>query len=122
MTDALEQLWVKPLGERRFVLRSLPFFTYGLALGDEVETDDDYLLTRLVRRSGHRLLRVAVEREAAQDFEAEFHRLLDEERLLHEWRGPGYVSVDLPPERNLSRLTEWLDPRLEAGALHYEDA
>jgi hypothetical protein len=121
MSGAREQLWVKQVGERRFVMRSLPFFTYGVALGDEIETDAEYLLSRVVRRSGHRLLRVAVERDAAADFHAEFHNLLEDERLLHEWRGLGYVAIDLPPQRDLARLTQWLDPRLEAATLHYED-
>jgi hypothetical protein len=121
MPGEREQLWVKQVDDRRFVMRSLPFFTYGVAFDDEVETNEDLLLSRVVSRSGHRLLRVAVEREVAKAFHAEFHRLLTEERLLHEWRGFGYVSIDLPPQRDLSRLTAWLDPRAEAGTLLYED-
>jgi hypothetical protein len=39
MPDAREQLWVRQLDERRFAMRSLPFFTYGIALDDEVEAD-----------------------------------------------------------------------------------
>jgi Domain of unknown function (DUF4265) len=121
MPGAREQLWVKQVGERRFVMRSLPFFTYGIAFADEVETTETLTLIRVLRRSGHRLLRVAVEREAAEQFDAAFHPLLESERLVHEWRGLGYVAIDLPPHRDSSRLTEWLEPRWEAGALHYED-
>ena len=40
MAGAREQLWVKQVGEGRFLMRSLPFFTYGVALGDEVSTDE----------------------------------------------------------------------------------
>jgi hypothetical protein len=71
--------------------------------------------------SGHRLLRVAVERDAAESFHREFHPFLDGEQLVHEWRGLGYVAIDLPPQRDRSRLTEWLDPRARVGSLRYED-
>jgi hypothetical protein len=47
---------------------SLPFFTYGIALGDEVSTDETLTIDGVVRRSGHHLLRVAVERDAAERF------------------------------------------------------
>jgi hypothetical protein len=121
MPDVREQLWVKQVAERRFVMRSLPFFTYGIALGDEVEADDTLTIRRVVRRSGHRLLRVAAESDAAEEFHQEFHPLLDDEKLIHGWRGLGYVAVDLPPDRDLRRLTEWLESRLTAGVLRYED-
>jgi hypothetical protein len=111
MAGAREQLWVKQVDERRFVMRSLPYFTYGIALGDEVSTDEALTIDDVMRRSGHRLLRVAVECDAAERFNQEAHPFLDHERLLHEWRGLGYVAIDLPPRRALSRLTEWLDPR-----------
>jgi hypothetical protein len=120
MPGTREQLWVKQLDDLRFVMRSLPFFTYGIAFDDEVETDATLTVTRVLRRSGHRLVRVAVERDAAEQFHAEFHPFLDGERLVHEWRGLGYVVIDLPPHGDLSRLTKWLDPRAEAGALRYE--
>ena len=121
LAGAREQLWVKQVDERRFVMRSLPFFTYGIALGDEVSTDETLTITGVLTRSGHRLLRVAVEGDAADDFHQEFHPLLDEERLVHEWRGLGYVAIDLPPERDLSRLTEWIDSRARSGSLRCED-
>jgi hypothetical protein len=121
MAGKREQLWVKQVDERRFVMRSLPFFTYGIALADEVTTDETLTINGVARRSGHRLLRVAVERDAAERFHEEFHPFLDRERLVHEWRGLGYVAIDLPPRCDLSRLTDWLDPRARAGSLRYED-
>jgi hypothetical protein len=115
MAGAREQLWVTQVGERRFVMRSLPFFTYGIALGDEVATDATLTVTGVLRRSVHRLLRVAVERDAAERFHAEFHPLLDHEQLVHEWRGLGYVAIDLRPQRDLSRLMDWARPTRARG-------
>jgi hypothetical protein len=42
---------VKQVGDRRFLMRSLPFFTYGIAFEDEVETDETLTITRVVQRS-----------------------------------------------------------------------
>jgi hypothetical protein len=121
MAGAREQLWVKQLDDRRFLMRSLPFFTYGIALDDEVATDETVTISRVVRRSGHRLLRVAVKRDAAERFHQDLHPLLEDEQLLHEWHGLGYVAIDLPPQRDPARPMEWLDARARAGSLHYED-
>lgn len=121
IAGAREQLWVKRVADHRFLMRSLPFFTYGIALGDEVETDASLTIIRVARHSGHGLLRVTVERETAEQFHAEFHPFLNAESLVHEWRGLGYVSVDIPPQRDLSRLTDWLDSRAANGSLRYED-
>jgi hypothetical protein len=68
MAGAREQLWVKQVDERRFVMRNLPYFTYGIALGDEVSTDEALTIDGVMRRSGHRLLRVALECDAAERF------------------------------------------------------
>ena len=70
---------------------------------------------------GHRLIRVAVERDRAEPCHEELHPLLDEERLVREWRGFGYVAIDIPPECDIARLEEWLAGRERAGALWRED-
>ena len=75
LSDAREQLWVKQIDERRFAMRSLPFFTYGIALGDKVSTDETLTIADVLRRSGHRLMRVTVDGGAADHFHKEFHPL-----------------------------------------------
>jgi hypothetical protein len=122
MPDAREQLWARQLDERRFAMRSLPFFTYGIALHDEVETDGTFTITRVVRSSGHRLLRVAVDRESAESFHGEFHPMLEAAELLHEWNGLGYVAVDLPPGGDAAELLAWLEARAAEGAVQLEEA
>ena len=87
-----------------------------------MSTDEPLTIGAVVRRSGHRLIRVAVERDAAETVHQEFHPLLDQEQLVHEWRGFAYVAVDLPPERDISRLSEWLNSRESAGSLWLEHA
>lgn len=53
-----EQLWARQLGPYRFEICCIPFFTYGLALADVVETDRDYRIVRTVSPSGRAVFRV----------------------------------------------------------------
>lgn len=53
-----EQLWARQLAEYRFEICCVPFFTYGIALGDEVETDATYTITRVSRPSGRQVFRI----------------------------------------------------------------
>jgi hypothetical protein len=53
-----EQLWARQIAERRFEICCIPFFVYDLALGDEVETDGDYVIKHVVKSSGHYTFRV----------------------------------------------------------------
>ena len=79
---------------RRAPLRhaQLPFFTYGIALGDGVATDEQHVLSRVVRPSGHRLLRMAIERAAPACTRSSTSA--NEQGLLHQWRGLGYGAID----------------------------
>jgi hypothetical protein len=49
----MEQLWCKQLAPQRFQICCIPFFLYDLSIGDEVETDSEYILSTIVGRSGH---------------------------------------------------------------------
>lgn len=53
-----EQLWVQQLPNDRYKICCIPFFTYGLALGDEVEIDETHVVQRVVTNSGYRIFRV----------------------------------------------------------------
>lgn len=57
-----EQLWARKVDGNRFELCCIPFFAYGLALGDIVETDSldskKYVVTGVVSRSGRSTFRI----------------------------------------------------------------
>lgn len=122
MPGRREQLWTRQTGPKTFVLRSLPFFVYGVALDDEVETDDNFSLTRVVRPSGHRVLRVAAQPDSAQDVHDELHRLLEQLGLEHEWHRIGYAAIDVRPGADPRELVDFLDERAEQGDVAYEFA
>ena len=52
-----EQLWARK-DDDGLEICCIPFFVYDLALGDVVETDDDYLVRQVVRQSGRFVFRV----------------------------------------------------------------
>src|SRR5690625_2025607 len=57
-----EQLWSRQLSETEFQLCCIPFFTYGLALGDRVTTgpakDKKYVILSVTRKSGRLVYRI----------------------------------------------------------------
>jgi hypothetical protein len=53
-----EQLWGKQIAPYRFVVCCIPFFIYNLDLGEEVETNENYIFRKVIRRSGQTTFRV----------------------------------------------------------------
>jgi hypothetical protein len=53
-----EQLWWQRLSDTRFVLCCIPFFAYGLSLGDEVVVDDNGRIVAISKPSGQWTYRV----------------------------------------------------------------
>lgn len=56
---AHEQLWTRTDDQTTFEICCLPYFTYGLALGDEIAWSAIDRLALVSRRSGRRLIRCA---------------------------------------------------------------
>lgn len=111
MVGRYEQLWAKKETDKKFQICCVPFFTYGIALGDTVETDDDFTFKRTIAKGGHKTLRFAV---ANKNNQSHLHSVLHEwvvnSGLLYEWYSEGYLAVDLPPNAedrvNISTLQE----------------
>ncbi|MEW2134069.1 DUF4265 domain-containing protein [Streptomyces sp. NPDC005435] len=117
-----EQLWTRRLTEDTFEVACLPFFTYGICYRDVVAIDSDHLVTEVLRKSGHRTLRVALVVEHAD--RERVHELLHgkavDTGLPHEWLRGTYLAVNLPPGADESSFVETLEPLAQAGALYWE--
>lgn len=125
MPDAAEQLWVRRLDEDRFVVCCLPFFSYGIALGDVVAVREDEALgivfDRVLEKSGHRLLRFAFfDKETARASHEDLHRRLAQAAIRHEWHQAGYGAIDLAEPQDEPRAMKILAPMLDAGTLSVE--
>lgn len=53
-----EQLWCEQLDSYRFKVSCIPFFTWEIDLGDEVETTEKYIFTRVIKPSGFKTHRI----------------------------------------------------------------
>jgi hypothetical protein len=110
MSTRGEQLWAKQTGTGVFKICCIPFFTYGIALGDVVEADAKNIIVKVTEKSGHNNLRVAITGEASE-IHGELHDWAEKSGLLYEWFEEKYLAVDLPPEKmdsaDITRLKYW---------------
>jgi hypothetical protein len=115
---ATEQLWARKIGEAQFELCCIPFFVYDIALGDVVETDSQYMVQRVIRRSGRFVFRVwfgdsfRPRREIADQ--------LEELGALLEWSSPNLLAVDAADEELARTVSGWLLEKEQHGHLVYE--
>jgi hypothetical protein len=113
-----EQLWGQKTAPQRFILCCIPFFAQGIALGDEVETNADFVLQRVVQHSGQITFRVwfgeqdsATRQESAREIEAM--------KPLMEWSSENLLALSVP-EAEAQRLADYLYSREQQGLLQYE--
>jgi hypothetical protein len=118
-----EQLWARQLAPNRFELCCIPFMTYGLALGDVVETETqnghEQLVSRVVEPSGRFAMRVWFLETTVADEVAE--RLAAMGCLL-EWRSHSsqLLAVDVSDEAATHAVAEMLRPYENEGLLNFE--
>ena len=114
MPGRWEQLWVKKLDEYEFELCCIPFFTYGMALGDRVSTgpkgDKKYVIQSVVSKSGHLVYRVwfgdvEKKKEVVESVES-FVRSMN---WLFEWNSENLLAVDLPSNQCQQEFIAFLE-------------
>lgn len=118
-----EQLWARQLGADRFEICCIPFFLYDLALGDEVQTglkgEDEYVLQRVVKQSGHYTFRVWFGNSEHPNSRSSVPEELERLGCLMEWNSPNLMAVDAP-ESLAQEVANLLYSRQQLGYLHYE--
>ncbi|MEU6770672.1 DUF4265 domain-containing protein [Streptomyces sp. NPDC046759] len=94
----LEQLWLREVGvEGSYEVCCIPFYAYGLALGDVVEKGESETVNRVVKKSGRRVLRVLfAEPRPLTDSRSALRRAVESAGLLSEWNGDRHVAIDVP--------------------------
>lgn len=113
-----EQLWGQKIAPQRFILCCIPFFVQDIALGDEVETDADFVLQRVTKPSGQVTFRVLF---GAQDaiMRQQLVRELEAMKLLMEWSSENLLALSAA-EAEAQRLADHLQAREQQGLLQYE--
>lgn len=115
-----EQLWARRIGDNRFSICCIPFFAFDLALGDEVETDAENVVARVVNPSGHYTFRVWFGESNEPGIRDE---LLDKVRRLDcgiEWSSENLLAVDAANSDVAQDMANFLNENEKLGKLVYE--
>ena len=110
---ATETLWAIPVEPNLYRLDNSPFFAYGVSWQDTVEarvgSDNVLEFVRCSKKSGNRTLRVIFQDYKFADPETE--EVLAGLRHLgcsYEGMQPRLISINVPPDANLSHVTDFL--------------
>ena len=94
-----EQLWARQLDEHRFELCCIPFFLYGVALGDIVAADANYGVQRVLQPSGRYVFRAWFgESSLSQPARQRIAGDLTELGALLEWSSGNLLAIDAENE------------------------
>jgi hypothetical protein len=120
--EQFEQLWVRQLPEGTFEICCIPFFVYGLSLGDVVSTvtglGHDYLFDRVVEPAGHHTYRVYFDKSFTD--QDEVIRAVSSIGALVERSSTNLMAVDAN-DADLARLVDGLLLQWQlAGKLVFE--
>lgn len=108
MPGRFEQIWAKKVGDDCFEVCCIPFFAYGIALGDLVEADANFTIIQVKEKCGRRLLRFAIADERQWEaIHVALHDWVEKRELLYEWLGARYLAVDIPPRVEIPDLSSF---------------
>jgi hypothetical protein len=117
-----EQLFARRLGESEFEIDCVPFFLYGLALADVVETapsnDMTFVVAGLKRPSGRSVFRVwfGDDPRSREPVSEELRSL----GALLEWSSSNLLAVDAADQATVDGVLRFLTDRQAAGELLFE--
>jgi hypothetical protein len=98
-----ESFWAKPLGDDLYELRNSPWFAFDLHFYDVVraiaeEPGEKPRIIEVVRRSGHKTLRVHFSPETSESDRDEMLRSLNRWRGSYEHCQDNFYAVDVEPD------------------------
>lgn len=106
----VETLWARSVGPNAYRIDNVPFFQDGLSVADVVEAvaDGDGMpyFTRVLRKSGHRTVRVMLE-EPCTDEDPFYSRLVQLGCGI-ERATPRFLALDVPPDADIESIARHL--------------
>lgn len=115
-----EQLWVLRLDERRFSICCIPFFAFDLALGDEVETDENYVVRQVVKSSGQYTFRVWFGNATDPNIKDEVLEKMNTLSVLIEWSSDNLLAISAIDAIHAQQVADYLHAQQSIGSLIYE--
>ena len=118
---SIEGLWCKKTGNGTYIVDNVPFYTYGISLGDEIcvtKENGEYLFQSIVNPSGNSTLRVHFNDKRIQIVKA---KLLDMGCKVEISNLPSFISINVPSEVSLKGVEDVLsNMEKEYESLGYE--
>lgn len=106
----VETLWTRCIGPNAYRIDNVPFFQDGVSMMDVVEAiaDGDGMpyFTRVLRKSGHRTVRVLLEDDCCD--EDPFYARLVQLGCGVERATPRFLALDIPPDADLEAIATYL--------------
>ncbi|MFF2821397.1 DUF4265 domain-containing protein [Kitasatospora cineracea] len=118
----LEQLWLRELEEGiGYEVCCIPFYTYGLALGDVVAKSESDTVDRLISKSRRRALRVFfAEPRPSADSRSALRSAVESAALLSEWNGDRHVAIDVPDISAMQSVFDSVQGEIRNGTAFWE--
>jgi hypothetical protein len=121
MAGHFEQLWARTEDQQHFEICCIPFFTYGIALGDIVTWDPTNDLVEVTKSSGHRNIRIAfLDKSKAAASHQTVHGALVSEGCTVEFSSDGYGAIDIDTATRADTVPALLAPWVSDGTLIWE--
>ena len=122
---ATETLWAEPVDGKRYRLKNVPFYAYGVSYDDTVtaaETDDGRVVQAVSERSGHSTYRIFVSNaETLQRF-SDCWAPLERLGCTLERATERLFAVDVPREVDIHEAYEAMASGETAGVWDFEEA
>ena len=120
-----ESMWAVDLVGDLFELRNTPFYAYDLNFRDVVRATADSPdlkpeVREVVRRSGHRTLRVFFDEAVPADRRVSLLESLHDLLVSFEGATDAFFALDLEPEADIDRVRRQLDQWERNGWIAYE--
>jgi hypothetical protein len=117
-----EQLWAKKISDNLFSVCCIPFFAYHLALGDEVETDTHYTVTRIASISGHVTFRVWFADSLNTSIKDQVINQAEKIGCLFEWSSANLLALSAQNTHQSQAIIDYLESHQNNEDLQYEVA
>jgi Domain of unknown function (DUF4265) len=114
-----EQLWVNRENDQSYQICCIPFFTYGIALGDIVTVDDRLVITKKLSNSGHKTVRIWFA-DTPVSISSEFGAELFSLGYILEWQSKKMLALSAANQNQFDDLIEFLDAKLIELGFEYE--
>lgn len=121
---ATESLWSLPRGPKVFQLDNIPFYVYGIALGDIVKVtggNGNYSFDHVVTRSGHSTYRVFVEESAERAIVEAMILGLVKLGCEIERADDYFIAIDVPPDVDVFAVYTLLEDGEDAQVWDFEE-